>query len=225
MLKFSKCLSSKKIRALVALNPGNRAIFKDMLQRHVTSSSGGYTSEKGPICEQLAILGGGSMAEAIIKAVVKNGKQEPSTIIVSDPNEGRRMLLQEKYAVQVTGDNLHAVKNSSVILLAVKPQNLDSVAASLQVQNGVFAWNSDTPLISILAGTNMKSLKEAFPQCMYISLCVCVCVCVVVCSSFLSTHTTTQLALTPPPTHTHIHTQVRTSFALCPIVLRLFKKA
>lgn len=56
-------------------------------------------------------------------------------------------------------DNLEtAIKNSEIIILAVKPQNLKEAAASMAKH-----LNKSQTLISILAGTPIATLKHLFP--------------------------------------------------------------
>jgi len=68
------------------------------------------------------------MAEALIKGIAaKHGKD----IIVSEPRDDRRDYLAKTYGIRTTPDNREVLDNSKVIILAVKPQNMDEVTAEI----------------------------------------------------------------------------------------------
>ncbi|MFX7194205.1 NAD(P)-binding domain-containing protein, partial [Acinetobacter baumannii] len=71
----------------------------------------------------------------------------------SDPVEQIRHLLQEK-EVHVTQDNVAAIKNADVVVLAVKPQVLANVLRPLK---GLL---SDKLVISIIAGAEIKTISN-----------------------------------------------------------------
>ena len=70
---------------------------------------------------KIGFIGGGKMATAIIKGIINSKWCEPISIFVSDKNEVALNSLKENYHVSTTMDNLEVVKNSNIILLAVKP--------------------------------------------------------------------------------------------------------
>ena len=70
------------------------------------------------------------MAQALIGGLISRGLP-PTRITVSDPVEQIRQLLQEK-EVHVTQDNVAAIKNADVVVLAVKPQVLATVLRPLK---------------------------------------------------------------------------------------------
>ena len=114
---------------------------------------------------KLGLIGGGVMGEALLSRLIAQQVYRSETILVSDPSSQRRELLQQKYAVGVTSDNCAAAAASEVLLLAIKPQVLDTVVASLSSSSeGNGKENSPaTPLvISILAGVPLSRLEAAF---------------------------------------------------------------
>jgi pyrroline-5-carboxylate reductase len=52
-------------------------------------------------------------------------------IIVSEPREDRRTYLEKTYGAKTTSDNKEVVRQSAIILLAVKPQNMDDVTSEI----------------------------------------------------------------------------------------------
>ncbi|WP_348539817.1 MULTISPECIES: pyrroline-5-carboxylate reductase [Spirulina sp. CCY15215] len=108
---------------------------------------------------KLGIIGGGVMAEAILSRLLSQNIYAANTVVVSDPLQQRRDYLQKTYGVEVTENNA-VVFAANVILLAIKPQVLDRVAADLSG-----TANSSNLLLSILAGVPLKRLQAAFPAC------------------------------------------------------------
>lgn len=107
---------------------------------------------------KIGFIGGGAMAEAIIKGLIKQGKP-PQNIFVSDLSSGRRQFLQETFGVDTFEQNSEVAQLAEVIILAVKPQNKDEALQSL---SGFI--NSEKLLVSILAGVTTKSIEEFLPM-------------------------------------------------------------
>jgi pyrroline-5-carboxylate reductase len=76
----------------------------------------------------IGFIGGGNMAEALIKGMVQAGMKD---IIVSEPREDRRRYLEKTYNAKTTSDNKEVVKQSAIVILAVKPQNMDDVTSEI----------------------------------------------------------------------------------------------
>jgi pyrroline-5-carboxylate reductase len=106
---------------------------------------------------RLGIIGGGVMAEAILSRLLAKQVYQAQEILVSDPQEARQKFLQDTYQVAVTSDNF-LVAESPVLLLAIKPQALETVLQDLTDL-------PSTPLVlSILAGTTLDRLQKGFPH-------------------------------------------------------------
>lgn len=50
---------------------------------------------------KFAFIGSGTMARAIIHALVITGKMEPEQIVASDPLAAQREMLQDRYGIRV----------------------------------------------------------------------------------------------------------------------------
>ena len=102
--------------------------------------------------QNICFIGGGNMAQALIGGLLSRGL--PTTrITVSDPVEQIRHILEEKN-IQTTTDNVDAIKNADVVVLAVKPQVLATV---LQPLKGLL---SDKLVISIIAGAEIQTISD-----------------------------------------------------------------
>lgn len=76
---------------------------------------------------RLAVIGGGNMAEAIVTALASKRLLAPESIVVSDPNPGKRLKYRDM-GVQTSDRNVRAVEGADAVLLAVKPQVLEDVS-------------------------------------------------------------------------------------------------
>ncbi len=119
--------------------------------------TGSMKSEKrlGTIC----FIGGGQMAEALIKGLLKKQVFESKDIYCSEPVEKRRKYLQEQYRITTFSNNQEAVKNADIVLLAVKPQVMDLVLEELKA-----AVQAHHLVISIAAGVTIKRLQALLGQ-------------------------------------------------------------
>lgn len=98
-------------------------------------------------------IGGGNMAEALIKGLIDSGVPA-ETLMVSELQAERRDYLQRTYGVVVSADCSEIVEQNRVIILAVKPQGLEK--ALLPVAD---LFNKHKCLISILAGVATAKLE------------------------------------------------------------------
>jgi pyrroline-5-carboxylate reductase len=104
----------------------------------------------------IGFLGAGKMAEAILSSVVQTGLCEPWEVVACDKSEERRDLIAKQYGVAVTDDALQTVRSCKVLVLAVKPQDLDALLAGIKGK-----LTERHLLISIAAGKTLAALKRA----------------------------------------------------------------
>lgn len=104
---------------------------------------------------QIAFIGGGNMATSIIGGLIRKDAVNPDLIHVSDPGAEQRQRLASDFKIHTHTDNLDAIANADVVILAVKPQVMKEVlaplAAILQAQQPL--------LISVAAGINLPTLQ------------------------------------------------------------------
>ena len=103
----------------------------------------------------IAFIGGGAMAEAIVKGLLAQEVATPTQLMASDPVAARRDYLQTEYGIHTTADNAEAVRAADVIVLAVKPQVFERVAEGLRDQ-----LSSEALAISIMAGVTMATIQR-----------------------------------------------------------------
>ncbi|MDQ6984140.1 MAG: pyrroline-5-carboxylate reductase, partial [Ghiorsea sp.] len=104
---------------------------------------------------KITFIGGGNMAEALLAGLIKAG-HDAANIIVTDTDQTKLDSLASQYGVQTSSDNAAAVAHSDVIVLAVKPQVLESVLSEV---GSVIPQR--TTVVSIAAGVGIQKLKDA----------------------------------------------------------------
>lgn len=106
----------------------------------------------------IGFVGGGNMAQAIIRGLIKSGHQ-PGAITVADPAaEQRTAILKIDDAIEVTEDNRTIAAHCKLVVLAVKPQIMPAVAAALGQQERL----GGQIIISVAAGITLSSLATWF---------------------------------------------------------------
>ena len=81
---------------------------------------------------RITFIGGGVMAEAIIKGILNRGLVKAGDIMASDVITDRLSYLKEKYGLVTTSDNRSAIEGAEVIVLAIKPVSLPDAMRKLK---------------------------------------------------------------------------------------------
>ena len=120
---------------------------------------------------KLGFIGGGKMAAALIKGVLKSGVCKPEDITVSDIHAPSADKLRSETGVTLAASNTEVVSASDVIVLAVKPADalaaLQSITSQQMESSMRWAWQGGGSgkdgklLISIVAGLSIASLEKA----------------------------------------------------------------
>jgi pyrroline-5-carboxylate reductase len=77
--------------------------------------------------QKIGFIGGGQMAEALIRGILASGLYQKNDILVAEPNDFRREHLEKTYSVKTYQSNLPIFENCRIIILAVKPQTMKSL--------------------------------------------------------------------------------------------------
>lgn len=105
----------------------------------------------------LAFVGAGTMGRAMIAGLLSHGMLSADRISASDPSIEQSEQLREKYGVHTTTDNLEAIRDADIVVLAVKPQVLPKVFKELRDQA-----KEDALILSIVAGATIRILARGF---------------------------------------------------------------
>lgn len=110
---------------------------------------------------RIAFIGGGNMATALIHGVVEGMEAQAAsatprdlTVVVSDPSPERRAALIDRYGIEAVGDNMQAIAQADIVVLAVKPQQIRMVAE--QIRSGLAA---EQLVVSVAAGITSAALS------------------------------------------------------------------
>jgi pyrroline-5-carboxylate reductase len=76
---------------------------------------------------KVAFLGGGKMGEALVSGLMRSGGRTPDELMVTARREERARELAELHGVAATLSNPEAVDWADVIVLIVKPQDMESL--------------------------------------------------------------------------------------------------
>jgi pyrroline-5-carboxylate reductase len=101
----------------------------------------------------LAIIGAGNMAEAIARGVLKAKLIEPERMIAADVSAERRRLFQEELGISAVAENAEATKGAKMILLSVKPQQMENALRALRP-----SLSESTLIVSIAAGVGTEKI-------------------------------------------------------------------
>jgi len=116
--------------------------------------------------EQIAFLGGGNMARALIAGLLRQGLPA-ARICVGEPREALRSALLADFGVRSSADNAQILDGTTLVVLAVKPQDASKALQSLHGPSSAQHAPART-LLSIAAGLTIDSLSRACPPGMAI---------------------------------------------------------
>jgi pyrroline-5-carboxylate reductase len=102
----------------------------------------------------LAILGGGNMGRALIGGLLRQGTR-PEHISVGESVPAARESLSRELGIAATADNRAALANAAIVVVAVKPQDAQSVLEPLR---DLLNRNRPT-VLSVAAGIRVSALE------------------------------------------------------------------
>lgn len=90
------------------------------------------TAEEDRTMEKIGFVGGGQMAEALIKGMLAAKLYTTDDIFLIEPNTMRREHMESKYDLQCCEDHERLWQECDIVLLAVKPQVMGAVLAAAE---------------------------------------------------------------------------------------------
>jgi len=115
--------------------------------------------------KQVGFLGSGNMGEALIRGLLHGHLCRPEQILCSDARPERLKEIREKYGVRGTSHNSEVLKQSDIVILAVKPQIMkqvvEEVARHLDLTKLIISIAAGVPLDAIesCAGKELKLIR------------------------------------------------------------------
>lgn len=104
---------------------------------------------------KIGFIGGGKMASAILKGIINSSLFKNDEIIVSDKNQASLDMLKNDFGINITSSNSDVVKNSEIILFAVKPFVLRDVLEEIKTY-----ISEKNTILSIAAGISISTIEE-----------------------------------------------------------------
>ena len=104
--------------------------------------------------KKIAIIGGGNLGSAIAEGLLKSKFCEPSDITITKRRIETLQKLKDR-GVKVTSDNAEAVRNSELVILAVKPYQVSDVLQSFKMK-----LTQKHMLVSVVTGVLISEIQE-----------------------------------------------------------------
>jgi pyrroline-5-carboxylate reductase len=111
---------------------------------------------------RIAIIGGGSMGEALLSGLLRAGRQVKD-MVVAERHQDRAKYLAEKYSVRVTSI-ADAADNATYVIVAVKPGDVERVIDEIADAAGrADADAAEQVFVSVAAGVGTAYYENKLP--------------------------------------------------------------
>jgi len=110
------------------------------------------------VARKIAIIGGGRLGESLLRGLLSSGWRTEDDLVVTSRREERRAELGERYGVSSNESNAEAVADARLIVLAVKPQDVDTVLAEISP-----AVTREHTILSVAAGVTTATIESHLP--------------------------------------------------------------
>jgi len=108
---------------------------------------------------KIAILGAGRIGESLAAGLLSSGWREPGEIWATTRREERVLELRERHAVRATLSNPEATAGAALVVIAVKPQDLDALLGEI---GGLVA--PDQTVLTIAAAIPTAHIESRLPD-------------------------------------------------------------
>ncbi|HEY6198951.1 MAG TPA: pyrroline-5-carboxylate reductase [Candidatus Binatia bacterium] len=105
--------------------------------------------------QKIGIIGAGKIGAAIARGMVRAGLARPDQIMASDVSKPLRQALAAELGVEATPSNLKLCDFADIVILAVKPQVIDSVVKEIAKKVG-----KTKLVVSVAAGVPLARLEK-----------------------------------------------------------------
>lgn len=111
---------------------------------------------------RIAIIGGGSIGEALLSGLLRAGRQVKD-LVVSEKSPERAQYLADTYSVLVTSV-VDAAENATYVIVAVKPTDVDAAIGEIAQAVGKAEDNSvEQVVVSVAAGVSTAFYESKLP--------------------------------------------------------------
>jgi pyrroline-5-carboxylate reductase len=116
----------------------------------------GASVEESMAEDIIGFIGAGNMATALVRGLIESGAEGAEKLCASDIHDERLKELSARFGLRVHPSNQALAQECTVIVLAVKPQNIRAVLEDIREE-----VRDDHLLISIAAGIPLKMISDA----------------------------------------------------------------
>jgi pyrroline-5-carboxylate reductase len=106
--------------------------------------------------KRIAILGTGRIGEALLAGLLSSGWTD---IVATSRSEARVAELHERHGVETTTSNADAVAGAAVVVVAVKPQDIDALLASIRA-----AVEPEQTVLTVAAAIPTAYIEQRLPD-------------------------------------------------------------
>ena len=104
---------------------------------------------------KLAVLGGGKMGQALLGGLLASGWRKADDVVVTGRRTERLEELSASYGVHTSTDNAAAVAGAEIIVVAVKPHDLEALLSEISSQ-----VTPDQTLLSFVAAISTAFIES-----------------------------------------------------------------
>jgi len=108
---------------------------------------------------KVAFLGVGRMGEALVSGLIRSGGRSADEIMVTSRRDERALELADRYGVTSTLSNAEAVAWADVLVLMVKPQDMEGLLS--EIREGMTA---EHVVVSFAAGIRTSFVEKHLPD-------------------------------------------------------------
>ncbi|WP_182357933.1 pyrroline-5-carboxylate reductase [Tomitella gaofuii] len=109
---------------------------------------------------RIAVVGGGRIGEALVSGLLAGGRQARD-LVITERFEARGRELASEYGIRVTQSIADAAEGAAVLVVAVKPNDVDSVLA--EVAEYQETSDDDQLIVSLAAGITTARFEQLLP--------------------------------------------------------------
>jgi pyrroline-5-carboxylate reductase len=104
---------------------------------------------------RISVLGAGKAGEALVAGLLSSGWSKPADIVATARHQERIDELSKRYGIEGTLDNVSAVEGAQVVVIAVKPQDIEALLGDVGA-----ALDSSQTVLSIAAAIPTELIER-----------------------------------------------------------------
>lgn len=104
--------------------------------------------------EKIGVIGAGKIGSAILRGVIRAGLVTEDQVMASDVSDVLRQAVAKELGIRVSSDNRKVCAFADIVILAIKPQIIDSVMKNIADKVG-----KEKLLVSVAAGVPLSRIE------------------------------------------------------------------